>query len=394
MRLLLAVNHVEMQRYIAQNYKVCVAGVAENIEELYELITYVKADTLIISRSLSGDSDNRQVIEQITNQRKDLRIIYLYGEGDRDTDEFLKYLRSKSIVDCYVGTSVTSLELDRLLLGREAYKGEGVLRQLIKRPSKTMWVKELDSAVITVYSNSSNGKSHLAWNLAEELSERGYKTTLINLDRGYSANLYFGIPDIYYDLLEYLIAEERHRDIIDSCYKKGFLNVVTGRLGSEASIKEVDFLKLFYFIRSKSNIVIIDTCTGLNEITLQAINNSNIDFLIFDTDLMHFHMNKQMIQQLGSNFMAEKTYAIINNCTSVSESYKYIYKQINKLNEKFKGILPLSSCGSLSCDLMHTGRTPYSVLNNLNNGFKNDMNNILKTINAREEGKRTERIYK
>ncbi|MDF2522048.1 MAG: hypothetical protein K0R84_2676 [Clostridia bacterium] len=394
MRLLLAVNHVEMQRYIAQNYKVSVAGVAENIEELYELITYVKADTLIISRSLSGDSDKRQVIEQITNQRKDLRIIYLYGESDRDTDEFLKYLRSKSIVDCYVGTNVTSLELDRLLLGRDAYKGEGVLRQLIKRPKKTMWVKELDSAVITVYSNSSNGKSHLAWNLAEELSERGYKTTLINLDRGYSANIYFGIPDIYYDLLEYLVSEERHRDIIDSCYKKGSLNVVTGRLGSETSIKEVDFLKLFYFIRSKSNVVIIDTCTGLNEITLQAINNSNIDFLIFDTDLMHFHMNKQMIQQLDSNFIAEKTYAIINNCTSVSESYKYIYKQINKLNEKFKGILPLSSCGSLSCDLMHTGRTPYSVLNNLNNGFKNDMNNILKTINAREEGKRAERIYK
>jgi cellulose biosynthesis protein BcsQ len=219
--------------------------------------------------------------------------------------------------------------------------------------------------------------------MASELSDRGYKTTLISLDRGNSANIYFGIPDMYYDLLDYMIAEDNYRGIIDNCFKKGALNIITGRLGNETPIKTVDFMKLFNFARSKSNIVIIDTWTGLNEITLQAISNSNIDFLVFDSDLMHFHLNKQIIEQLDSDFIAEKTYAIINNCNTLSESYKYIYKQISKLKKGFKNIMPLSSCGSLGCDLMHTGRTPYNTTSDYNSSFKKDMDDILKALNTR-----------
>lgn len=384
MNLILAVNHVEMHRFIAQNYKVNISGIAESAEELFELLTYVKADALIISRHICNEKSHKQFLEQIIALRKDLRIIYLYGERDKDTDEFLRFLESHGIVDYHVGLSVTSIELDMLLFGRKISQKEAFLKQLFKRSDRTIPVKELDSAVFTIYSNSSNGKSHLAWNLAVEFSVRGYKTTLINMDRGSSANIYFGIPDIYYDLLDYMIAEDNYRSLIDNCYKKDNLSVVTGHLGDETPIKAADFLKLFYFARSKSDIVIIDTWTGLNEVTLQAINNSNIDFFIFDSDLMHFHMNKLMLQKLGNAFIPEKTYAIINNCSSISESYKYIYKQINKLDVKFKGVLPLNSCGSLGCDLMHTGRTPYNTVNAFSNSFRNDMNNILKAVNARQ----------
>lgn len=393
MNLILAVNHVELHRFIAQSYKVNISGIAESAEELFELLTYIKADTIIISRHICRDNNHKQFLEQITALRKDLRVIYLYGERDKDTDEFLRFLECIGIVDYHVGLSVTSVELDKLLFGQKIGQGEVFLRQLFRRPDRTLWVKELDSAVITVYSNSSNGKSHLAWNLAVELSSRGYKTTLINMDRGSSANMYFGIPEIYYDLLDYMIAEDNYRSLIDNCFRKGNLNVVTGHLGSETPIKAMDFLKLFYFARSKSNIVIIDTWTGLNEVTLQAINNSNIDFFVFDSDLMHFHMNKLMLQQLGSAFIPEKTYAIINNCNSISESYKYVYKQIKKLNVKFKGVMPLNSCGSLGCDLMYTGRTPYNTVNDFNKSFRNDMNNILKAVNAREGKNKKEQIF-
>lgn len=393
MDLILAVKHVELHRFIAQNYKINITGIAESSEELFELLTYIKADTMIISRHICRDNNHKQFIEQIIALRKDLRVIYLYGEADKDTDEFLRFLECKGIVDYHVGLSVTSALLDKLLFGQKKGQSEAFLRQLFRRPERTLRVKELDSAVITIYSNSSNGKSHLAWNLAVELSNRGYKTTLINLDRGSSANMYFGIPDIYYDLLDYMIAEDNYRSIIDNSYKKGNLSVVTGHLGSETPIKAMDFLKLFYFARSKSNIVIIDTWTGINEVTLQAINNSNFDFFVFDSDLMHFHMNKLMLQQLGSAFIPEKTYAIINNCNSISESYKYVYKQIKKLNVKFKGVMPLNSCGSLGCDLMHTGRTPYNTINDFNNSFRKDMNNILKAVNAREGKNRTGHIF-
>ncbi len=394
MNLILAVNHVEMHRFIAQNYKVNISGVAENTEELFELLTYIKADTIIISRHICSNNNHKKFIEQITTLRKDLRVIYLYGESDKDTEEFLRFLECKGIDDYHVGLSVSSIELDKLLFGKKIGQREVFLKQLFKRPDRTMWVKELDSAVITVYSNSSNGKSHLVWNLAVELASRGYKTTLINMDRGNSANMYFGIPDIYYDLLDYMIAEDNYRSLIDNCYKKGNLNVVSGHLGSENPIKTMDFLNIFNFARSKCDIVIIDTWTGLNEITLQAINNSNIDFFIFDSDLMHFHMNKLMMQQLGNAFIPEKTYAIINNCNYISESYKYIYKQIKKLNVEFKGVMPLSSCGSLGCDLMHTGRTPYNTANDFKNSLRNDMNNILKAVNAREGKNKSEQIFR
>lgn len=383
MKLLLAINHAEIQRFIAQNYKLEIAGVAENLDELYEMLEYIKADTLIISRYISKNDNKKQLIENIKDLRKDLKIIYLYGEWDNDTEDFLRFLASKGITDYHVGTSINSTDLDKFLFAKGQGRREEIFRSLIKRQRRTMWVKELDSAVISVYSNNSNGKSHFAWNLANELSERGYKTTLINLDRGNSANIYFGIPEIYDDLLDYMLEEDNHRAIIDNCYKKGNLCIISGRLGKEIPIKSVDFLKLFYLARSRSNIVIIDTWTGLNEITLQAINNSNIDFFIFDSDLMHFHMNRLMIEHLGSDFIAEKTYAVINNCNPISESYKYIFKQINKLNLGFKGIIPLSSCGSLGCDLMHTGRTSYNTSSDFNHKFRSDMDNILRLLNAR-----------
>jgi hypothetical protein len=195
-------------------------------------------------------------------------------------------------------------------------------------------------------------------------------------------------------------AQELTRDQI---YVRGVVNDILKANGEEGSLIEclikpenqnkvkvtleknvqLTFMKLFNFARSKSNIVIIDTWTGLNEITLQAISNSNIDFLVFDSDLMHFHLNKQIIEQLDSDFIAEKTYAIINNCNTLSESYKYIYKQISKLKKGFKNIMPLSSCGSLGCDLMHTGRTPYNTTSDYNSSFKKDMDDILKALNTR-----------
>jgi len=62
------------------------------------------------------------------------------------------------------------------------------------------------------------------------------------------------------------------------------------------------------------------------------------------------------------------------------------------MNTKFKAILPLSSCGSLGCDLMNTSKTPYEV-DKCNSSFYLDMNNILDAINARGAESCTKRIF-
>mgnify|MGYP001788014200 CR=1 FL=1 len=380
MKLLLAINQSEINRFIAQSINVDISDAAENADELFEFLNYSKADTLVLSRYLKGTENPRVLIEQIKAIRPELRIIYLYGMVDSDAALFVKFLESKNITDYHIGDNVSSKDLNRLLFRNKEEK-QITLKSFFKSNTKTLWVKELDTAVINIYSNCSNGKSNLAWNLSTAFADRGYKTTLINLDRGSSANLYFGIEDIYFDLLDYLIEQGDYKSIFDNCYKKGNLRVISGNLGNDKLISTEDFLKIFYFARSKSDILIIDTYTGLNDITLQAINNSNIDFLVFDSDLMHFHMNKIMIEKLGSTFIEEKTYAIINNCHPSSQAYKYIYKEINRLDIKFKGVLPLSTSGSLSCDLMNSGKTPYKARKN--SGFSADINRILGALNAR-----------
>jgi cellulose biosynthesis protein BcsQ len=381
MRLLLAVDHVEMQRFIVKEYNLEIAEMASSEQELYEILSYSKADTLVLSRYLRGGESPKQVIERVIAIKPEIRVVYFYGEKDHETDEFIQYLINMRITDYHVGANVSSAELSKLLFGGVEY-AKSRIGDLFQGRAKTLWFKELDSAVITIYSNASNGKSHLAWNIATAFEKKGYKTALINIDRGYSANLYFGIEDIYFDILDYLLAKGEHHSILDNCYKKGNLSVISGRLGNEEPICNEDFLKILYFARSKCDIVVIDTYTGLFDTTLQAINHSNIDFFVFDCDLMHFHMNKLMLEKLGSIFIDNKTIAIINNCNTKSEAYKYIFRQINKLNKGFKKILPLTNCGSMSCDLMHTGKTPYETSKS-SSSFQLDMNHILAAINVR-----------
>ena len=161
------------------------------------------------------------------------------------------------------------------------------------------------------------------------------------------------------------------------------MKVVSGRLGKDCLINREIFTKLLHQVRAQSDIVIIDTYTGINPVTIQAMDSSNIDFLVFDGDLMRFHMNKVMLKNLEDHFIENKTYAVINNCSAGSEAYQYIYRQIMRLDHKFKDILFLSSCGGLSNSLMHTGKTPYEALKQTKDSFSTDVRKLLQSINAR-----------
>lgn len=246
-------------------------------------------------------------------------------------------------------------------------------------------VKELDNAIITIYSAKESGKSFIAWNLAHCFTERDYKTTVINLDQTYSANIYYPIEEVYYELLGHMIKENRHKEILDFCYKRGLLSVITGSLGDSKDIAVSDFDRLLFYIKAKSNITMIDCRSGLADIVRAAIRVSNIDLLVFNCDFNHFHMNKLMIQELKDDFVPEKTIAIINNCDVRSESYKYMFREIEKLGLPFKEIGPISSCGMLGCNQMGSNVTPYEAAKDEYKQFKEDINNLLYTINSREK---------
>ncbi len=384
MKLLLALGHERLQQFIAQNYLIQVTEIVNNVEELQTALEYSKAEVLLISKYLSGNKNAYELINHVIVKRPDLRIIFFYGEDDQKAQEFARFLEGKGIYDYYIGSDIRDDILKNLLFKKNGILGTEI-KSLFRRP-RTVWVKELDNAVMTIYSNSSNGKSHLAWNLATALGELGYHITLLNVDRGYSANLFFKIQEVYHDLLDYSVSYGEFKGIMDNCYSKGNVKVISGRLGKDGMMDRDAFTKLLHYVRSQSDIVLIDTYTGINPITLQALDTSNIDFLVFDGDLMHFHMNKILLENLGSHFIEKKTYAVINNCSAGHEAYQYIYKQITQLNHSFKDILPISSCGGLSNSLMHTGKTPYEALKRSKDSFSLDMKNLLQAINVRKAG--------
>lgn len=384
MRIILAVGHLEMQRYFARDCRAEVTAIVDSGEELIDMLAYVKGDVIVLSKTLKYNGTSMQLVELISEMRKDIKIVYLYGEEDGSTKSFINFLHSKSIYHYHLGANISSVDLNRLIFG-EIEPQKKSIWSLWKPNNHTMPVRELDSAVITLYSNSSNGKSHTAWNLAYAFGERGYRTTLINLDRGYSANILFGIEDIYHDLLDYMVSKNDYQGILESCFRTGNISVIAGRLGSEERLNSLAFQKLLYIAKAKSDIVILDTLTGIDELTMEAIKSSSIDFLIFDCDLMHFHMNKLMLEKMKGLFIPEKTIAVINNCPAFQESYKFIYRELQGMNLHFKDILPLSSCGSLSCDLMYTNKSPYTTINDKSSSYCADMNTLLQRIHARDK---------
>lgn len=392
MRILSGICHEEIEGYIKGLKDVSDFDTAIDVKSFVNMAA-AGYDVLLVSRGFSGNLVMEHLLRELRAKgSKSQRIAVLYGEYDDCCDSFIRQLIALGIYDFHVGGSITSKHIQRLLyrpsgkakaLGylesryaneyydkraERIYSGEN--RLLPGAATISRGIKQLlgggrsstgfERQVVSLISNQATGKSHTAWNLACCLSGRGYGTSLLNIDRGYSANLFFDIDEIYYDLLDFKLQSNSHNTITDSCYKTGKLSVLTGRLGNEKQISEVDFSRLLYSIRTKAEVTIIDTGTGLSELTRLAVKGSTCDLLVFDCDIMHYHMNMVMLERLGEDFVPEKTIAVINNTSIRTPAHKFIFNQLADTGIPFRDIASISSCGQLSHELMHTGMAPYN----------------------------------
>jgi cellulose biosynthesis protein BcsQ len=394
MRLLSALRHEDIEEYIRYLPGIEVLNIVENKRSLLDALSSGKYDLVMISKDLPGSEEMDLLIEVLVSEEfKGQRVVYLYGEYDSYCDEFIKFLFNHGIYDFYVGEEITSKDIERLIFkpaGRERalcyykshydnelntvfagqknknkrlFKGKSLINFGFGSLLKINDMRNpLERLIISIISNQATGKSHTAWNLSYCFSKLGYATSLINIDRGYSANLFFDIDEVYYNLLDFTIKNNMYKDILDNCFRRRNLSVITGKLGVEEEIGSEDFLKLLYCIRTKSDITIIDTRTGLSELTRLSIKNSIYDLLVFDCDIMHFHMNMSMLEELKDDFVPEKTIALINNTNVRSSSHKFIYNELINSGISFKDIAFISSCGFIGYELMHTGLTPYQAL--------------------------------
>lgn len=417
MRLLSALNHNDIEEYLRYLPGIAAIDLVKDKKSLIDAASIFGYDLILVSGELSGSEEMEYVINVLSEgELKTQRVIFIYGEYDIACDGFIRLLIDHRIYDFFVGDEITSRDIERLIFkpsGRESayryfqsrfdnelyynekprknkkagtvYNGDSMpaysLAALLKRYSKKRI--SFEKLIISIISNQATGKSYIAWNMSYCLSKRGYSTSLFNIDRGYSANLFFDIDEAYYDLLSFTLQNNMHKDILDNCCKRKNLSIISGRLGDEAEIEEDDFMKLLYSIRTKSDITVIDTRTGLTALSRLTVKNSTYDLLVFDCDIMHYHMNMSMIDALGDDFVPEKTIAVINNTNVKSSSHKFIYNELTSSGIPFRDIASISSSGFLGCEVMHTGIVPYQAAGEEYKEFTRDMDTLVDKLGSR-----------
>lgn len=402
MRVLSALCCEDIEDYIKYLPGITAMETVKDKKSLLDAADSDKYDLVLISGELPGSEEMDFLIEALSSEKhKNQRIIFLYGRYDCICDNFIRFLINRGIYDFHVGEEITSKDIERLIFkpaGKEKafeyykshydnllhfnYKNhiqkqkKGFLKSILPIGIDSVNAVLPDKLVVSLVSNHSTGKSHTAWNLGYCFSQKGKRTSLFNIDRGYSANLFYDIDEIYYDLLDYTLQNNKQKDIFENCYKKKNLSVITGKLGSEKEMKSDDFIEILYCIRTKSDITIIDTRTGLSDLTRLSIKNSTYDLMIFDCDIMHFHMNMKMLRELGDDFMPEKTIAVINNTDVRSSGHKFIYNELISSEIPFRDIAYICNCGFIGYEAMHTGITPYQASGNEYGDFARDVDSL------------------
>lgn len=238
----------------------------------------------------------------------------------------------------------------------------------------------LKNSCIAIISNSSTGKSFLTWNMAHCFSSRKYLTTVINLDRGYSANSFFGIDESLDSSLEELEQEKDFKGILEKAFLVDpNLRIVTDKICSDREVNKDNILKLISSSGASSDVTIVDTRAKVDEALKTIINYSNIVIVVFDLDYMHYKLNLQMLEELKEDLNLDKTIAVINNTFDGCKEEDKIYKFIKEL--KFKDIITIRNAGAVTYDTIYTQTCPYFKSEDEN--FKNDVDTLMETLSAK-----------
>jgi cellulose biosynthesis protein BcsQ len=241
----------------------------------------------------------------------------------------------------------------------------------------------MDTSIITVMSGASTGKTFLSWNLSHCFAKRGYKVSVINLDRGYSANVFFGVP-----VGEQALKNINNIDINEDIFEKAYvlndnLRVFTGEICSTEKIDVEHFFQLINFVQAKSDITIIDfSSDDVNEVLEMSILHSNLNLVVFDIDNMHYNLNLKFLEKM-SNLNFRKTIAVINNAFMDSNEVKNTEELLKE--KEFKSICIVRNDGLSTYNSMHTDSCTYFETENKE--FKKDMDILLDSMKSKQKKK-------
>lgn len=243
-------------------------------------------------------------------------------------------------------------------------------------------VEIVDTSIITVLSGACTGKTFLTWNLAHCFASRDYKVSVVNLDRGYSANVFFAVPEEEQALKD--VSEiEIKEGIFDKAYMlNDNLRIFTGELCSSEKINVSQFLSLINIVQAQSDITIIDLDQCIDEVLEMSVLHSNLNLVVFDIDNMHYRLNLKFLNQI-QNLNFRKTIAVINNAFMESQEVKNTEELINKIG--LNRICTVRNDGEATYNAMHTDSCTY--FETKNKDFKKDIDNLLNVMKSKEKKK-------
>lgn len=352
-------------------------------DPLSTIIWYAKTETDIMQFKMMGDFARK--------------IILASENVALESPSVTSLLLRQNDIEMYF--PFTSANITQVLAPEKHWYGvkspisESAEPQIIKQTvEKIIKIEVVTSSTITVLSGAPTGKSFIAWNLAHLFAKRDYKTSLVNIDRGYSSNILFGIDSDSESALKNLESKDLKLIYDEGYLAKENLKIFTHDLLSTEKIDSEYYLEALNYIRINSDMIIIDCKSGYDEKLKNSLTSSSLNLLVFDLDNMHTRFNMQFIEQMKELLNPQKTVVIINNVFASSNELNHLLKLLKGLNMPFKEILTVKSCGVAAYNAMYTNMCPYDL--SKDKEFKEDFDKVMDCLMAREKRSILNKLFK
>lgn len=343
-------------------------------EEALNLLNKTNTEIVLFNGNFDFlKNELNEVIEEIEINNKQEEII------NNEPEIKYVYLDSKSEPNEVTETKIEVKEVEKIVEKIVEIEKPVIIE---KEVQKEVQIEVINNATIAVMSNCSNGKSFVAWNVAHGFANRGYNTSVINLDRGYSANIYYSIDKEEDRALKNVSKLKNFNKVLDKAYYVNEnLRIFTNELCSGEELNNEEFLKILNLVQADSQVTIIDCKSELNDLLKTAISYSSSILFIFDNDNMHYNLNKKMLKEIDDVFNPQKTIVVLNNVFPESMEIKNTIRFIKDLKLNFKDIVTIKNCGATATDMMFTDTCPY--ITSKNEEFKSDMDELMNSLKAK-----------
>jgi len=362
-------NFVDFEEYIT------------SLEDLKEKVAICDYDIAILDTKIWWDEEGIKILNE-----NDIPTI-LFNENLEELSEKL----NESIENI----QAEELRIEEELNKKEIIEVEKIVEKIIevekpiiieKEVQKEIEIEVINNANIAVISNCSNGKSFITWNIAHGFANRGYNTSILNLDRGYSANIYYSIDEEEERALRNISKLKNFNKILHKAYYVNEnLRIFTNELCSKEELNNEEFLKISNLVQANSDITIIDCKSEINDLLKSAISYSSTVLFIFDNDNMHYNLNLKMLEEISDVFNPQKIIVVLNNVFYEGAELKNTIKFIKNMGLDFRDIVTIGNCGADATDMMFTDTCPY--ISSKNEKFKNDMDRLMDSLKAKSKKK-------